>query len=93
MKYCLTDVTVANDGLTLSLLIIVLSWLRMGEHKSTWPSKKKKEREKEIKLNIKRLLLLSQWVLLVHEGPSGVRIPAEMRPRGWCRGRESFNWT
>lgn len=54
---------------------------------------KKKKSEKEIKLNIKRLLLLSQWVLLVHEGPSGARIPAEMRPRGWCRGRESFSWT
>lgn len=46
MKYCLTDVTVANDGLTLSLLIIVLSWLRMGEHKST---KKKKRERNEIK--------------------------------------------
>lgn len=73
---------------SLSLLIIVLSWLRMGEHKST-----KKKSEKEIKLNIKRLLLLSQWVLLVHEGPSGARIPAEMRPWGWFRGRESFSWT
>lgn len=39
-----------------------------------------------MKLNIKRLLLLSQWVLLVHEGPSGARIPAEMRPRAGAGG-------
>lgn len=68
MKYCLTHVTVANDGLTVRLLIIVLSWWRSSAKKQN--QKESKLNETSIKWNIRRLLLLPHWVLLVHEGPS-----------------------
>lgn len=61
------------------------SFLCLG---SKWDNTKVHDQAKKknkIKLNIKRLLLLSRWVLLMHEELCGARNPAEMRPRGFWR--------